>query len=261
MIELRALQWGWMNALRQPDDALAVEAALMGWSGGCRRGVEAFAVHVNNIRASVLNAMRQSYPRTWSLVGDAVFSRAMVGMLTRSPPASGDLADYGGEFVDALKEQGASAAALDLARFEWCCDQVRRTPFQAPWSASDAAGVPQQRWPELVLCLRRDVMPVAFDHDVVQLASSVSETSADVSALNLHGDAHRYILVAGEYDPVAHPVSAQAYALASLLVDAHDFLTATEAAMRQFDDFEPFQALLSLVAIDALAVPAGRAVR
>jgi hypothetical protein len=258
MTDLRTLQLGWMNALRQPDDMLAVEAALMDWSGGRRSHIDAFAVHVNTIRASILNAMRQSYSRTSSLVGDAVFSRAMVGMLIRNPPMSGDLADYGSEFVEALAEQGASAAALDLARFEWCCDQVRRAPFQAPWSASDAAKVPQQEWPELALCLRRDVMPAAFDHDVVLLAAGRIERSMSASALGFPRDSYRYVLVASDYDTVAHPVSAQAYALASSLVTASRFLTATEAAMRQFDDFEPFQALLSLLAIGALAVPIGR---
>jgi hypothetical protein len=257
MIELRVSQRAWMSALCRPEDPLAVEATLMGWSGGCRRDVDAFSVHVNNIRAAVLSAMRQSYPRTRLLVGEATFSRAAVGMLRRSPPVSGDLAEYGAEFVEALGRQGASAAALDLATFEWHCDQVRRTPFQPPWCPRDAAKVEQREWPELVLMLRRDCMPVRFDHDIVRLMDDRSEHPAKASTKACAGDGCRYILVAGEYDTVAHAVSPQAFALASALVTARTFLSATEVAMRQFDDFEPFHALFSLLAIEALAMSAG----
>lgn len=80
-----------------------------------------FAVYRNNVQASLINALADSYPVVVQLVGDEFF-RAMAGIYVQgTPPRSPLMNDYGHDFANFI--EGFSPAAsvpylADVARLE-----------------------------------------------------------------------------------------------------------------------------------------------
>lgn len=140
-----------MNAAKLPehfaaallDPALAPPAGLCSWNGS--DPAQRFGVYRNNVAASLVEALADSFPVVQALVG-AEFFRAMAHEFVRtSPPASPVLACYGEDIPDfvATFTPAATVPYLgDVARLEY----ARVLAFHA----ADAAPVPA---PELAALL------------------------------------------------------------------------------------------------------------
>lgn len=259
MTDLDLMQRAWVNALRDPGNRLAMEAALHGWSGGRRSDEVAFSIHVNNVRAAVLSAMSLTYPRTKALVGDKLFAQAMLSMLREEPPVSGDLGDYGESFPVYLSFFGSSSLVTDIAKCEWLIDYLARTPSQACWTLEEAAAVAPETWPDLTLELSRGARAMAFENDVLQaLDPSFDPPNAKLFA-HIEGPAtpHHALILGDSRSPV-HAISMQTYVLASILQRPNRFEEATDRSMELVGNFDPFAALLPLISHGAIATPGGR---
>ncbi|MBF7729674.1 HvfC/BufC N-terminal domain-containing protein [Pseudomonas sp. N040] len=108
---------------------------LVSWNGS--DPAQRFAVYRNNVLASLLGALADTYPVCQAMVGAAFFN-AMASQYVRAvPPVSPVLVNYGESFADFV-ENFAPAASVpylaDLARLEWCYVQA--------FHAADAAAVP-----------------------------------------------------------------------------------------------------------------------
>ena len=104
-------------ALLDPD--APCPAGLTAWNGSdpARR----FAVYRNNVIASLIDALAETFPVTLELVGEEFF-RAMAGVFVRvAPPRSALLAEYGEGFPDFIENfepaRGVPYLA-DVARLE-----------------------------------------------------------------------------------------------------------------------------------------------
>jgi Putative DNA-binding domain len=255
MIDLHAMQRVWMNALTDPDQSISVDAAVHGWRGGRQEVGKAFAVYVNNTRATVLNAMSITFARSKVGAGNAIFARAMVEMIRATPPTSGDLGEYGAGFPDFLLSAGAANDVVDLARCEWWMDRLQRTPRDVAWTVEQAAQTDPSLWPGLVLKLRRDAKPLAFDHNIAAMMNYSQDISRDGGIPQKTPQKYCYVFVSSDHTPILHEVSAHAYLLATLIESPSDFECATERALLVAQDFAPFDALLSLLSIGAIAMP------
>jgi uncharacterized protein len=160
--QLTRLQAVWLDCLRAPDRSESKDTAWYGWQGGTRLPQYGFAIYVNNVRATVMRALEQSFPATYALAGGALFGRAVLRCLRDTPPHSGDLADYGADLPVAIREvggeaveqSGAAAAALsEVARYEWLADQLPRRRAEPAWTLAQAAALPAADWPALRLRL------------------------------------------------------------------------------------------------------------
>lgn len=255
MTDLHEMQRVWMNALTDPGQSTSVDAAVYGWCGGRQEVGKAFAMYVNNTRAVVMKAMSTTFPHSKVCAGNAIFARAMVEMIRATPPTTGDLGEYGVRFPEFLLSAGATNDAVDLARYEWWMDRLQRTPQEAAWTVEQAAKTDLSLWPGLVLKLRRDTKPLAFDHDVEAIMASSMDSSRDDCTQDRLPTKHCYVLVGGDHIPILHEVSINAYLLATLIENPSDFERATEHALSEAQDFAPFDALLSLISIGAVAMP------
>lgn len=101
------------------DPARPVPQGLRAWNGS--DPAARYAIHRNNVVASLVRALADGYPVVHRLVGDEFF-RAMAGVyMRRQPPRSPVLADYGDRFADWLTafEPAATLPYLpDMARVE-----------------------------------------------------------------------------------------------------------------------------------------------
>lgn len=255
MTDLHAMQRVWMNALTDPRQSMSVDAAVYGWCGGRQEVRKAFAVYVNNTRATVLKAMSTTFPHSKASAGNAIFARAMVEMIRATPPTSGDLGDYGARFTDFLLYAGAAKDTVDLACYEWWMDRLQRTSRDAAWTVEEAAQTNLSLWPGLVLKLRRDTKPLAFDRDIAAMMNSSVDNARDNRRPDKVPARYCYVLVGGDHTPIMHEVSANTYLLATLIESPNGFERATEQALAEAQDFAPFEALLSLISIGAVAMP------
>jgi hypothetical protein len=113
----RSSQAAFAAALLDPD--LPCPPGLRAWNGS--DPVRRFAVHRNNVVASLVDALADTFPVVQSLVG-AQFFRAMAAAFARAhPPASPLLHRYGGElpaFIEGVAPARRLPYLADVARLE-----------------------------------------------------------------------------------------------------------------------------------------------
>ncbi len=101
------------------DPVLPAPKGLRAWNGS--DPAVRLAVHRNNVLASLIDALADTFPVTRQLVGDQFF-RAMAAVFVRSaPPRSRVMAFYGEAFPDFIARFGPAASLpylADVARLE-----------------------------------------------------------------------------------------------------------------------------------------------
>ena len=143
-------------AERQGEFALA----LLDWSqpvpAGCvapdgRRDAKRFGVYRNNARASLIAALRESFPAVCRLVGEEYFCALAQEYATRHPPTSPVLLEYGAtfpQFIEHFEPLAAFPYMADVARIEraWleayhAADEVSLDPALLAFIPDDQAGM------------------------------------------------------------------------------------------------------------------------
>lgn len=101
------------------DPERTVPDSLTTWNGS--DPAARFAVHRNNVAASLVESLADTFPATQELVGDAFFRAMAVLFVRKEPPRSSVLAHYGASFPSFI-EHFPPAASLpylgDVARLE-----------------------------------------------------------------------------------------------------------------------------------------------
>lgn len=130
-------QAGWAAALLDPGHACP--PGLRAWNGS--DAARRFAVHRNNVVASLVDALADTFPVVQELVGREFF-RAMAANFVRTQPPRSPLLARHGECFPAFIEAFAPARGLpylaDVARLEWARLAALHAADAAPLDA-DAA--------------------------------------------------------------------------------------------------------------------------
>lgn len=252
-------QSAWMQAIQSPDsmhgDADIATLASAGWSGGIRSREAGFAVYVNNVRATLREALAMTYPLCCDIVGKPGFNRAVIAMLEQHPPTTADLGEYGEQFADVLYVMSVPAIGIDAARCEWLVDQLPRRPTEAAWHIEAAAVLPPHDWLSLPLRLVPQCAVLSSAYDLAALFSEKG-TDAGIIARDM-ASAHPlyFCLVAGPDGVAVQPIPAQAYALATTLDGRIGLEAVTEQLLCTDPEFNVFAAVASLLAIAAVSAP------
>lgn len=118
------------------DPAMPPPSGLRSWNGSDI--AQRFAVHRNNVRVGLVDALAGTFPVTHALVGDDFF-RAMAGVyVSQHPPVSRVMALYGAtlpDFIDAFAPAAVLPWLGDVARLEYArvssCHAADAEPVQA----------------------------------------------------------------------------------------------------------------------------------
>ena len=135
MLPLDATQQTFAHALLRPE--VQVPAAVAERVGPTRE--RRFAVHRNNVKASLVATLAAKFPVIQRLVGEDFFEATALVFVERHPPRSPVLAEYGAAFPSFLGtfEPAADLPYLvDVARLEW----ARHEAFHAADAASSSIG-------------------------------------------------------------------------------------------------------------------------
>lgn len=102
----------WILSPSPPSDAEGVVEPPQGGALGRVR------IYWEAYRLRMREALKSDFPRVHAYLGDEVFSKACVAILTRHPPTHFNLNRYSLEFAVHLREQLSDSIALELLRFE-----------------------------------------------------------------------------------------------------------------------------------------------
>jgi Putative DNA-binding domain len=152
MPALREVQAAFRRALLEEDDGPL--AALIADDGVA--ATDRLAIHRNNLRISLTDALRDSFPVVCRLVDERFFAYAAHEFLTASPPRRACLADYGAEFADFLAAFPPCRELTylpDVARLEWLMNVAAHAADAVPLPPSSLAAVVAEDTPRLVFHL------------------------------------------------------------------------------------------------------------
>jgi hypothetical protein len=108
-------------------------------------------IYRNNTRIVLRDMLKDTFPVTARLVGDAFFDAAARDYMQAFPPADGDMTDYGADFPAFLKHLPGLQNYLyvpDMARLEWAAHAAYLSPRRPPLpttALSAAAADPMMR--------------------------------------------------------------------------------------------------------------------
>lgn len=209
MPTLRELQGSFAEYLRGDASPDALLSDFCAGAGSDAR----FAIYRHTSQATLLQALRLSYPAVRRLVGAEFFDHTARRFLTQSGPSSAYLNEFGADFADVIGEAAAATVPYlwDVARLEWAVNRALHGVDAAALSLaaflSLGEALPTARLrpqPTLsVLCVRFAVERVwraVLDGD-----------DAAMSTLDLESGRPRWLLIEREHGtvqvrPVATPV-------------------------------------------------------
>lgn len=112
-------------------------------------------IYCNNTRLGLTNALRDTYPVVFKLVGESFFKVLAAAYIREFPPISGCLQEYGRGFARFI-EQFAPARTLpylaDVARLEWFWQEAYHEADQGKMMLSRITAIPASLHAKLCLC-------------------------------------------------------------------------------------------------------------
>jgi len=157
-----------------------------------------FAVYRNNVQASLISALADSYPVVQQLVGEDFF-RGMTGLfIQRQPPRSPLMSRYGDELADfiAAFEPAACVPYLaDVARLERLRTRAYHAADAAAASAQqiNAALADPQALAELSIALHPSLHLLDSNYAVVSIWAA-HQGVATLRAIDIHQGQHALVL-------------------------------------------------------------------
>lgn len=196
MPALREVQTAFRRALLQEDDGAL--AALIADDGVA--AVDRLAVHRNNLRISLADALRDTFPVVCRLVDERFFAYAADQFLTTHPPRCACLAEYGAGFADFLAAFPPCRELTylpDVARLEWLLHVAAHAAEAAPLPPSSLAVVAAADTPRLVFRLAPSLGFLASPWPVERIwrlnrPGVDSDEPIDLAAGGVHLEVTRY---------------------------------------------------------------------
>jgi hypothetical protein len=156
-------------------------------------GLEARRVDIyrNAYRARLVDALRETFPRTARWVGDAAFAQAAAHHVISFPPSSWTLDAVGEGFEQTLATLFANDPEVsELAWLEWamhlCFVSYDATPLDAAGFTGVTAGFEDDDWANMRLRFMPGTQQANVAHRIDTLWRALAETAADTE--NTAGD-------------------------------------------------------------------------
>jgi len=195
------------------------------------RDATRFEVYRASFDANLGQALRDTYPVTYRLVGEDYFSQVARAYLRAHPSRSGDIHAFGAEFDAFLAAQDAVGDLPYLpgvARLEWLAHRGFHAADAGPLTLADLAGLPGDAYGGLCLLPCVGLMHSEFPlHRIWQVNQ---ESWTGDAAVNLDEGGVQLAVFREGLEIVLLPLDAEAYALARALLECGSLEAAFEAA-------------------------------
>jgi hypothetical protein len=146
-----------------------------------------FDVYRNAYRARIVDAIRDTYPRTERWVGEDAFRRAAIHHAIRHPPNSWTLDAVGEGFSETLTELfSKDPEVAELAWLEWAMHSAfvsaDAEPLDSASFASDTSGFVENDWALMALRFLPGTQLQSLEHDIAALWQSLAASEHDAAS-------------------------------------------------------------------------------
>jgi hypothetical protein len=249
MPSLREMQRAFARALVD-GDAGAISPLVI--ADGIEPGAR-LRIYRNNHRENSLSALRASYPVIERLVGEAYFRQSGLEYLARYPSRSGNLDALGDRFAHYLAEsfgEGEYRYLADVARLEWCCQEIMAAPDHAGLDLAALRQVPAEGYSALVFQLHPAARLLDSRFPVLRIWQA-NQAEADASERIELGEAQRVLLTRATRAVEFRLLDAAELEFLSGIGRGETFETCTALAMAR-GTFDPAAALRRFVGANVI---------
>lgn len=146
-MSLYKIQQDFYNAVLFKDNAIEDAIVTSNISNAMR-----INIYRNAIIGNLINALKDSYPVVFDLLGEAYFRQAAKVYIKQYPSQSGDLNQYGeyfADFLQTLPDIQNFNYVVDIARLEWLMLQAFHAQNAAQFDFQKLAKIPAEQYSQL----------------------------------------------------------------------------------------------------------------
>lgn len=254
-MSLAEIQSDFIERLRRSSSSPPASLAAAGGTLPNRR----FNVYRNNVVASLIEALRTSFPVVERLVGEAFFKATARAYIDQKPPKSPLLFLYGetfGDFLDAFPPAASVPYLGDVARLEFAKLAAYHAADREPISIEQLSRLPQERLGDVQFELHPSLTLLTSRWPLFSLwaASSDQGTEQDVDL----DRSEEVIVVRPQFDVDVRRLPSGGYSFMKTLQDGASLGEAAGVAAETSDDFNlahHLQGLFDLGAVTAVGMP------
>jgi len=237
MSSLLELQNAMSRMIFDQDDAV-LAAQLAGTE---QRGAAGLLVYRNNVFASLMAALADTYPVIERLVGEDFFKACAHQYIRAHPTAEPVLALYGDKFADFLRHFEPAAALNylpDIAELEYAWLQAYHAADVAPLDMSALQSLSPEQFAKIQLQLHPSTQLVASKFPIEAIWSANRPETLSDATIDLETGPD-YVLISRPARKVeVQTISAGLYHLMSGLADERDLTASLEGALAHEPDFD-----------------------
>lgn len=234
-MSLADLQSGFIAHLRAPTAPPPESLDAPGGTQPNRR----FNVYRNNVVASLIEALRTSFPVVERLVGEEFFKATARAYIDREPPKSPLMFQYGetfGDFLDAFPPAASVPYLGDVARLEFARLTAYHAADEAPIAIDRLSALPQDQLGEAKFQLHSSLTLLASHWPVFSLwAASADQSLGEDVNLNV---SEAVIVVRPQYDVDTRRLPAGGHSFIKALSDGASLGEAAGLAAKATEHFD-----------------------
>jgi Putative DNA-binding domain len=144
------------------------------------------AVYFNAFRSRLVEALQETYEKTWAYLGDQYFAEACERTIENRPPSSWTLRDYGAHLIDDLETHWREAPEVaELARLDWAIRHCFDGPDAQPLKPQDLAGLAGDRWVDMRIAFHPTLACLPVRWNVAAIWSAIDADHPPPAAARL----------------------------------------------------------------------------
>jgi putative DNA-binding protein len=208
------------------------------------------AIHRNNFRVTLTEALGSIFPAVRNLVGEACFAAHATRFVQRHPPSSPVLSAYGDAFPGFLDTQPSLSGVpylADVGRLEWAWNEAFHAGDAAALTPGRLHRVVSDCRDDLELTLHPSVRLVASPYPVSLILRAARHPVLPTVGIDLVGNPEHLLIVRPDGEVTVMPVDTGTYSLLRALKDGRGFQAAAEAAREASPEFSLAGSLGSLL--------------
>lgn len=212
-----------------------------------------FDVYRNNVVASLIEALRSSFPVTERLVGEEFFKATARAFIDQEPPRSPLMFLYGeslGAFLDSFPPAASVPYLGDIARLEWARVHAYHAEDKAPVSIDTLSALPPEQLGETEFQLHPSMALLTSRWPVFSIWAS---SSGQIENLDVNMEQQEEaVVIRPDFEVVVHRLPSGGYAFIRALQSGASLGEAAGQAATTCEDFDLAHHLEGLFRIGAV---------
>jgi hypothetical protein len=155
-------------------------------AGGRIAVAQRLGIYHNAYRVRLADALRDTYEKTWTYLGDDAFAQCALAFINANPPRHRSLRDYGAALPDWLDAHYPGDLDIaELARMDWQMRQTFDGPDALPIGIEALGEIAPQRWETLGFAVVPTfaLLPLQFNTPAIWAALDRQESPPAAQAL------------------------------------------------------------------------------